>query len=223
MWRRQLAALVRNDLRIHGLAVAGQIGAILLLAAVLDRVPPARGGRATFANALLNLNVVVAVVLAEWLAAREKTKGTFAWLRTLPIGDRVIIGSKFVSAWICCSATWVITTVPFDRGYYFPDRWSTWLVWMLVCVTLSSAAMFLRLCFPQKRGLIVLSTVVVLLLGSAFAFSRSYPDLALRVTDFIFSGRGHALMVALLVACSGGLFIAAAGWMSRSETTRLLE
>jgi hypothetical protein len=30
-------------------------------------------------------------------------------------------------------------------------------------------------------------------------------------------------MVALLVACSGGLFIAAAGWMSRSETTRLLE
>ena len=224
MRRRQLIALVRNDLRVHGLGIAGIVGLNLAVTSVLYFVPPTRGDHATaVAGATLHLNLLLALILGEFLAAREKTKGTFAWLRTLPISDATVISSKFVSAWGWCVLSWVITTVPFDRGTYFPDGWSAWLVMLLVCATMASASLWARLCFPQKRGMIVVIGVLAVLLGLSFGIKRQYPDLALRALSSWAVGNGKAVAAAALVVCSGGLLMASAMWMSRSETTRLLE
>ena len=224
MWRRQLIALVRNDLRVHGPGIAGMVGVILAVTTLFYFVPPPRGDhRTAVASATFNLNVMLAIMLGEFLAAREKTKGTFAWLRTLPIADATVISSKFVSAWGWCVASWVITSVPFDRGTFFPDGWATWLVLLLLCVTLASGSLWARLCFPQRRGLIFLFAGAGMVMASGFALQRASPDLTMRVVDAWAAGVGKAIAAAALVACTGGLFTASAMWMSRSETTRLLE
>ena len=36
---------------------------------------------------VFNINMLLAAFWSEWLISREKTKGTFAWLRACPIGS----------------------------------------------------------------------------------------------------------------------------------------
>ena len=98
MLSRQLAVLVAKDLRLHWRALAGAMaGTLTLAAAAAYAIPQGSGPRVAL---VFNLNLMLALLWSEWLITRERSKGTFRWLRTLPVDDRAVVGSKFAAAGI---------------------------------------------------------------------------------------------------------------------------
>ena len=75
------------------------------------------------------LVVPVAVAIAAWVIERERSRETFAWLRTLPVSDAQIVASKFISClvfYLMGGAGWAL----FFRGvgldltvYQFVSVW----------------------------------------------------------------------------------------------------
>ena len=93
-------------------------------------MPQGVGPRVSF---VFNLNLFLTMLWSDWLITRERSKRTFAWLRGLPVDDRVLAGSKFVVAAGCCVALWLVSSALFA-----PESWrspGTGLV--LQCVLLT--------------------------------------------------------------------------------------
>ena len=81
---RRIRALVVKDLRLHWKGIVGvHAGAVVLCLSALALGGPRDPG--TLGAFVANMNVISLLLWGEWFISREKTKGTFAWLGTLPI------------------------------------------------------------------------------------------------------------------------------------------
>ena len=92
---RKLVALVVKDLFIHR---RGVIGAWLFMGVffmVLRTLKPFPGADDEMSFLIL-LNAYFLFLYTDWFIYREKTRGTFAFLRTMPVSDLHIVSSKFV-------------------------------------------------------------------------------------------------------------------------------
>lgn len=99
---RQIRALVWKDIRIHWrtippMMLALPVGVQLVLQ--MQRAGATEGSPSAARAAMLIVMMVVpvAVAVAAWLIERERSRETFAWLRTLPVSDAQIVASKFIS------------------------------------------------------------------------------------------------------------------------------
>lgn len=73
--------LIANDLRLHWRGVLGLELGMLGFMALLFRVALASPTPGVVVSATVNFNIIAIVQFGNWLVSREKTKGTFAWLR----------------------------------------------------------------------------------------------------------------------------------------------
>jgi hypothetical protein len=219
MKARHLAAVVANDARLHGRAVAlTQAGAVALVW-LATRWPRSEDA---VAGLVLNLNIVIALLWGDWLVSREKLKATFGWLRTTPLADGDLVLAKFVSTIVCCSTMWVATTLPFLRGYY-AARPAEWCVLWLAIVALAGLSMAIRWRFTQQLGLVAPLLIVLLPLLVLIAIKRDHPETVRAVYGLWDHTGGRAAIAASLVAVLVSSWQFTRWWVGRSDTFGLLE
>lgn len=213
-----LVALIAKDVRLHGRAVAAaQAGAMALMALAFWLRPEKSSVNAAL---VLNFNVFLAGFWSEWLIAREKTKGTFAWLRAAPLTDRDLVLSKFLAAGGCVVALWSVSAALLSSTA--PLRVPEWTVSLLGLLAFSGLAVSLRLRFGPRLGQILPYAILFVPLAVVVAYERmtGVPiDLAGSL-----SARGQlaTLGAAFVLAWLGILFLTIR-WVRRSDTFRLLE
>ena len=220
MWTRQLGALLIKDFQLHGLATALTIVGLILLAAILDAtLGSAAGPRQIF---IINLNLLFSLFLwAEWLITRECSKGTFAWLRTMPVDDRVLVGSKFIGAAAACTLCWFLSS-----SVMSPELWhspATGLILqcaLLMAVTLSVAAKWR---FGSRLGQVAGASVIGIPVLLVYWFVGDDVERQAALIAVWNAPYGRlAIAASLLVVCAA-IVLSTMRWVSRSDTYRLID
>jgi ABC-type transport system involved in multi-copper enzyme maturation permease subunit len=222
VWNKQISALMAKDFRLHGRAIVGIQGGAMLLIFLIGRAVPGRGISQELPF-LFSLNYTCALFIwGDWLISREKIKGTFAWLRTLPISDRSIVTSKFLTCGFVCISMWIFTSFPFTGGY-FSAHWLTWIIIQLSLLAVAAISLAVRFRFTQKLGQI-LPALLVGVLVLPFVVAHSY-GLAFtnQLTGLWNTVDGKALATAGLIALSVLAWWITARWMSQCDIYEILE
>ena len=109
----EIRALVWKDLQVHwrtaGALLLGWPVGIRLLVFIQQTAPNADPSAQPLVVTLLSLPLFVAVTsgLATMLVERERTKETFAWLRTLPVSDAHIVAAKCATGLVFHMVGWI--------------------------------------------------------------------------------------------------------------------
>jgi len=118
-----LMALIAKDLRLHGLPLLLTIGVSLAACAGVMQFAPSREAIPGF---VFNVNMFFSILMSEWLITRERSKRSFAWLRSMPVDDRAVAASKFLYAAVVSAVLWTTSSSLFASVVWSP--WSTGLV-----------------------------------------------------------------------------------------------
>jgi hypothetical protein len=218
---RHLTTLVANDLKVHGKGIA--LTDALMVAFVWFARRFKNDPVALFLL-IFNLNFLMALLWADWLITREKLKGTFGWLRTLPVSDRDLVAAKFLTAALCGATLWVAMTVPFVRGYFAGGAGiATWGVLLLMLLVVAGISVAVRWRFTQKLGVLVPGVLVLIPMLLFFGAKGRGWD-APRLLQACWSRpAGKAASAAALVALGLVVFALTVRWVRRSDTFQLLE
>src|SRR5262245_35460683 len=94
---RQTLALLIKDAQAHGRMIGvSVIGTVVALGFFSTR--RSANSAVALAATVLMWNVALSILAwCDWLIGREKTKGTWGWLRTLPIDETVLVGEKYLA------------------------------------------------------------------------------------------------------------------------------
>jgi hypothetical protein len=225
MWNRQVRSLIGNDLRLHGRGIAGiHVGILAFIGLVIwaTRAKPT-STPAAHAMLIFNVNFLVAILWGEWLVSREKTKGTLAWLRTLPVSDSSIVTAKFLTCALCVVSLWVSSTLVFVRSYFFPTRWAIWVLYKLCLLGLATFSLSARWRFHQKLGMMLPLIAVLVPLLAVLLADQAGIHIARHLAAFYSTRVGKSLVAAGLLAFCAGIWWATVSWVSRSDTFELLE
>lgn len=118
-----LVTLLAKDLRLHGLPLLLMMGVVLAACAgVMQFVP----NRRPIPGFVFNVNMFFSILMSEWLITRERSKRSFAWLRSLPLHDRTVAAGKFLYAAVVSAVLWTASSALFAPVLWSP--WSTGLV-----------------------------------------------------------------------------------------------
>lgn len=218
---RHISALIANDLRVHGRAIGLTHAAMLAFIWFASRL---REDAEALFLLIFNLNFLMALLWGDWLISREKLKGTFGWVRTLPVSDRDLVAAKFLSTATCCATLWASTTLLFVPRY-FPGGagMATWAVLLLALFACSGLSVAVRWRFTQKLGVLVPGALVLiplLLLSGATRQGWNSPRMLQAFWD---QPLGKAVAAAALACLAGLVFLLTERWVRRSDTFRLLE
>lgn len=118
-----LMALLAKDLRLHGLPLLLLFGVVVAACAGVMQFAP---NREPIPGFVFNVNMLFSILMSEWLITRERSKRSFAWLRSLPVDDRAVAASKFLYAAAASVVLWTASSALFAPGLWSP--WSTGLV-----------------------------------------------------------------------------------------------
>jgi ABC-2 family transporter protein len=222
MFNKQVRALIGNDLRLHWRGVAAlQLGLLgfmaLLFWVALAKPTP------VVASAVVNCNILAIIQFGNWIVSREKTKGTFAWLRTLPISDREIVTAKMLTCALWCISMWVSSSLLFARNFFFPGHWPTWVIYQLALLGGATFSLAGRWRFREKLG-IILPGVAFLVPWAGILLMDKAGIPVVRYLAAFYSGPGDKglVIVGLAIFCAG-IRWATVTWVSRSDTYELLE
>ena len=219
MWTSQIRTLVGKDLRLHGRAIALTIAACLLLLAAAIRVMPAGiGPRLSF---VFNLNLLLTLMWSDWLITRERSKRTFAWLRGLPVDDRVLASGKFVVAAGCCVALWLVSSALFARELWTPP--GTALVLQCGLVAFGALSVATKWRFPSRVGQVLPLVVVlmpVLLFMALKGEAAGSRDSLIAMWNAPY---GKLAAVTSLLAVYAAIVVATVRWVTRADTFQLVD
>ncbi len=221
---RTLSALVRKDLRLHWRGIL--LTQLLVIASgfftfrFTSKVPRSESVNAA---ALFNFNFIAALLWTEWLVSREKTKGTIAWLRTLPISDAQIVTAKFAVYLLIIGLLWIISTLLLAPWYWTRTGFLTSVLAFCALAAFGTISLGARWRFRQKVGH-VLPLVVLLLPVVLIALANDCKTaLVIQIGNWASTAAGKLVVIGLLLAFSALCFAWTMRWVSRSDTQNLLE
>jgi hypothetical protein len=221
MWHRHMLALLAKDFRLHGREIALLLGSLLAFVGLAGWTRPVGAG--SLMSLAFNLNFLAAMYWGEWLVSREKVKGTFGWLRTLPISDGVLTAEKFVAHAICCLSLWTLTSVLFAREAADFGGIDTWCVVQLGLLAFGALSVASRWRFHQKLGQVLPAIILGGLLGLFMFADRSGSPVTRAIADSWNMGHGKLLAGLTLAALYLGICFSTAAWVRRTDTWRFLE
>jgi hypothetical protein len=222
---RKVRTLIGNDLRLHGRGIAGvELGMLGFIALVLwvTRAGPT-STPAVQVPFVFNVNFLISLLWGEWLVSREKTKGTLAWLRALPLSDQDIVTAKFLTCALCCVSLWISSSLLFVRSYFFPSRWATWWIYQLCLLGLATFSLSGRWRFRQKLGMMLPLVAVGVPLLAVLLADEAGIHILRYLTTFYSEPGGKGWVAAGLVVFCGAVWWATVKWVSRCETYELLD
>ncbi len=219
MWTRHWRTLIGKDLRLHGPAAAmAMAGALAVIWTGTTLAPQGVGPRV---GLVFNVNIVLTLLWSEWLVTRERSKRTIGWLRTLPVDDRVLAGTKFATAAGFAVLLWVVSTAMFAPELWQPA--ATGVVLFCVVLLCGGLSVAVRLRFSWRVGqilpLCVLGVPLLLFLVLAEDGTARRDDLiALWNAPW-----GRAAVAGLLLFLYGATVAMAASWLARADTVDLID
>lgn len=153
---KPIVALICKDLFVHWRGIlAAQAGVLLLILLTII----ARYGRfeSTDDNIgiVFNMNFMMTLLWGDWLISREKLKGTFLWLRTMPLSVGQLVAAKLITYTGIVSLLFGVSVLLFARGYFlWPRLAGLILLWSLL-VLFGTTCLACRWRFRQKAGQVV--------------------------------------------------------------------
>ncbi len=130
------------------------------------------------------LNVALMMASTEWLSYMERAKGTFLWLRTLPVSDKAVVTAKFVTNGIiltCC----YLSAVLILNLHVAVERLLPVIAFWLGLLSLGSFMLFTKLVLSRRLGPSVPLMVVFVLMMGWRALSTRAPHAASMVSSFL--------------------------------------
>ncbi len=220
MTMRRIRALIEKDLRLHWKGILAAHGGVLAMATLATalREPPQQGDPTL--SFVGNLNFLCALLWGEWFVSQEKTKGSFAWLRTLPIGARELCISKFAVSGLCVTSLWTVSSVVFLRSQFLTAR-ATWPVVLLALALFGATVVASRMLFRQKLGQVLPLLVALPFILTAFVAER-YGVLTDALAFWQTLG-GKLAVACLLAAAYAGICALTIRLVAAAETRRLVE
>jgi hypothetical protein len=224
---RQVRSLIVKDFRIHGRGIIlAEFGFLAFIFLVSHFVARTQGSFSSAACAVLIFNtnfLSASFIWGDWLISREKTKSTFAWLRSMPLSDQSIVRSKLLLGLLCTFSLWIASSFLFSWQYFFPSRWKVWLV-VLLCLSCFTVLSFgTRWILTQKIGTLLPIGIVVAIVVIPLAGPYIGIDLGLRM-KLLWSQGGVELLtaLALCVICLL-LWMGLERWVMSFDTYKFLE
>ena len=218
---RRIVALVVKDLHLHWKGVVlAHVGAVAMPALGLTLAAP--GDTGPLMAFVVNVNGLGALLWGEWFISGEKTSGTFAWLRGLPISSWELCASKFAVTGACVTSLWAATSLIFLRSELsLASGVATWIVVECALLTFAASVVASRWLLTQKLGQAFPAGVVFVLI-LVFMAVRRQP--ALENVLALWSTVGGKLVVAgvLWSACSA-IWWATTKVVGAVETRRIVE
>jgi hypothetical protein len=222
-----ICALIQKDLRIHWRAalvlVLGWPAFLRFLVLIQPDSTWTEGRTPTGVAGFLTLTTVspLGITIANWLVERERSKETFAWLRTLPVSDGHIVASKFVFCllvYLVGAAIWWVALWDIRPSLTAMQWISTWLVTFV----LGSMALLCQIALTGRLAAMMPAGLALLGVLAFYPVQRS-PDLLVRAATWWNDSRAHILLW-LVVAGLEALVIGLAYLRFRSlDTRRLVE
>lgn len=216
---KTVAALLWKDVRLHGVSVLlAHIGVAVLVFAARRLTETSEGAEH---GLVLNLNGLGAMVWSEWFVSRERSTGTFGWLRTLPIASRDLWLSKLLVVGACTVSLWLMTSLLFLRSHFVPDALATWAVIQCTLLAFGAVAMVCRWRFPPKVGQLapLLLCAVVL---AALLLARSVVSVG--AVPLVWNASGGKLAVAFMaLGIYGAVVFAHTRWIATTETRWMVD
>lgn len=182
----QIRALLWKDLRLHTRFAAIYLIGWPIVMGVLLRAQHAMGFSkvqsvaSAMVSTAISFSPVFAIFLAQALIERERGKGTFAWIRTLPASDVHIVLAKFVAVFafgLVHGAGWWMAM--FGAGVELAS-WqvlSAWLIWW----AFAGVALCFQVLLSGRLAGGMPALLAFVAIGVAFRVSRS-PEAVLAVT-----------------------------------------
>lgn len=204
-----------KDFRIHGRSIGAAQGAVLAIGAMAWGMKP--DAHETNAALVFNFNVLLAGFWSEWLISREKTKGTFAWLRATAVSDTELVLSKFLAAGLCATVLWIATAVVFVRPGLFAG-----VAAGAGLVVFSAIAVASRLRFGAKVGQVLPYAVLLVPLTVVIGLKQA-AGVEIDIVSWFHTPHRRAWTLVLLVACWAMFFEIIRRWVRRCDTFELLE
>jgi hypothetical protein len=221
----QIRALVWKDLQVHwraaGLLLSGWPIGVRLLMLIPQTSPDANPAAlpAVVTMASLLLFVAVSAGLATTLVERERTKETFAWLRTLPVCDAHIVAGKCATGLVFHVfgfAAWWTVLGRFAPALTVPQAISVW------CVTAVIGSVPLVSQIASSGRLAGAAPVAVLVLGlvAGSALGR-WPEASVQAIRALNGSWEHPL---IWIGCLGlyAALAAVAYWRFHTNDTDVL-
>ena len=219
MWTRQIRALITKDLRLHGHAVALTIaGCLLLLATATRAMPQGIGPRVSF---VFNVNLLLTLMWSDWLITRERSTRSFAWLRGLPVDDRVLGSGKFIVAAGCCVALWLVSSALFARELWWPP--GTALVLQCALVAFGGLSVAAKWRFPWRLGHalpLVTVGVPVLLFMTLAGDGTDRREILIAIWSAPY---GKPAAAAALLAVYAAIVTITLRWVTHADTFQLVD
>ncbi len=219
MWAKAMKTLLQKDLRLHGWAIALTIAGALLLIALAQRLaPPAAGARMSF---VFTMNLLLTLLWSDWLITRERSKGTFAWLRALPVDDAAVAGSKFAAAAGCCAVFWTTSSALFARELWRPP--GTWLALLAALLTFGGLSIATKWRFPWRLGHVL--PLVIVLVPMLLFMTLADDGTALREHLVMLWNAPYGRLAAstALLGLYGAIIAVTIRWVRRADTFQLVD
>jgi hypothetical protein len=217
-----MLALLWKDLQAHGRTIGlVQVGVVAFLALIAGRHEARGAVDLAFTVAMPNAMLSV-MAWGDWLVGREKTRGTWGWLRTLPVDDSVLLGEKYLAQLLCALPLWLLTSWLFAREVFWTTGPLMPLISSLILITFGAVTIGARLIFRDKIARLV-SIGVFMIPAFIAKLAGDRPDLVQAALRFWTDGFGQPLAAAALETLYVSLFFGTLAWLRRTETPRLLE
>ncbi len=219
MWTRQMQALIAKDLRLHGRAMALTMGGSLVLIALAGHVAPQGAGpRSSF---VFSMNLLLTLLWSDWLITRERSKRTFAWLRALPVDDRLLASSKFVAAAGCCGVFWILSSGLFARELWRPP--GTWLTLLCALVTFGGLSVATKWRFPWRLGHVLPLAIVLVPVLLFMMLADEGTGVRERLVATWNAPYGRPAAMASLLALYAAIVAITVRWVRQADTFQLTD
>ena len=222
---RIVSALMRKDLRLHWRGILLTQLIVIVFVFWTFRLASRNVPRGEYAGAaaLFNINFIAALLWTEWLVSREKTKGTIAWLRTLPIADAQLVIAKFAAYLLIVGFLWIASTLLLVPWYWTRAGLLSMVLGFCALAAFGTMSIGARWRFRQKVGQTLPFAVLILpVFLIAFANDRK-TALVLQIGNWASTAAGKLVVSSLLLAFSGLCCAWTMRWVSRADTQKLLE
>lgn len=216
---KRLLALVAKDLYLYRWEVLlSWVGISAIAYFMLLRYhPPSVGSALIF---LCSLDSAVMIIYGDWLSYFEKSKGTFFWLRTLPISDRQVVSSKFAANALIQVGTFFLPIVLCLPHLLLPAN----LMWTLIawfCILAISSFMLLtKLVFGRRFGQVVPLVAVLIVFIIGVWIVGQFPLLWFAAGRSVWT---PLVLVTTELVVISGLWYLMCAWVAAKDTPQLVD
>lgn len=216
---KRLFALVLKDLYLYRLElVLSWVCAASVICGGFWWKPPDSTGHALVVTSMFNMIFMMAY--GDWLSYFERSKGTLAWLRTLPISDQSVVSAKFIAALVMQSTAFLVPILISVKQAFYPQH----LLWTITAwigvLTISSFMLFTKLILGRRFGQVVPFAVVIVVVLLASQIHERFPALWGVLAGVMFT---PALLIVLELLLIVGLWQLMCRWVAGRDTPQLVD